>query len=201
MLRPIALLLLVTPFAGGAALAQDGLFIVPCDACRHPIAHPEDYVNHAFNQIYGPDGWMTFDQADDFFILGPQGLRVYVDVDFVFLGIGIKGLRLPFWPTNQLKFTLVLPDGRLYEAIRMVFLSPLPVPADMYDPLPEPGDGDSPAHDDSEGDDGEDAEWDAIDDEPGEPGWDDGDDYVGVTGIEDPDEYGNFPDTEWCEEC
>lgn len=201
MRKLFTLLLCLAPFCGSNALAQSERLVISCDACRHPIAHPEDYVNHAFNQIYGPDSWMTFDQADDFFIRGPEGLRVYVDVDYVFFGIGIEGLRLPFWPTNQLRFTLALPDGEVHESLRVVFLSPLPVPANLHDPTPEPGDGDSPDDRDSGEDDDEGGEWDTIEDDPEEPEWDDGRDYVGFTGIEDPDEYGDFREPDWCEEC
>lgn len=195
------LLLALSFLVSGTALAQGDMEIVPCEQCRDPIDHPEDYVNHAFNQIYGPDAWMDFDQADDFFIRGPDGQLVYVDVDFVFFGIGIEGLRLPFWPKYQLMITIALPNGELRSFVRSIYLTPLPVPADIVDPMTEPGDGDAPA--DGDGGEGDDAgsEWDTAEDEPEDPDWDDGGGNVGITGIQDPDDDGNFPDPDWCQEC
>lgn len=197
----LVLLLVLIPLLGSTALAQSELLVVFCEHCRDPNEHPEDYVNHAFNQIYGPDAWMDFDQADDFYIRGPDGQLVYVDVDYVFRGIGIEGLRLPFWPTYELMITIALPNGELRVFLRSIFLSPLPVPANLHDPVPEAGGGDSPADGNgSEGDDGGD-ESGTIEDEPEQPDLDGGHGNVGVTGIQDPDEDGNFPDPDWCEEC
>lgn len=129
----LPILCLLLTFAADIGMAQGDPITVYCGECRHPHQHPDDYVNHAFNQVYGPDAWMNFSQADDFFIVNPEGLRVYVDIDFQFLGVGFEGLRLPFWPTNMLKITLALPNGNIYEAIRSVFQTSLPVPANKYD--------------------------------------------------------------------
>ena len=199
MRSTITLLLLLSPLAAPLALAQTDPITIVCNECRDPDDHSEDYINHAFNQIYGPDAWMDFDQADDFYILGPDGQLVYVDVDYVMLGIGLEGLRLPFWPTNLLKFTLALPNGNVVEAIRSKFLAPLPVPANANElppddnSVPETGDG---ADGGSEGTDED--ESDTIEEEPEDP---EIDGNVGVTGIEDPDEDGFFSDADWCEEC
>ena len=129
----LSILLLVLTLTVDISMAQDNAMTIYCGECRHPSRHPDDFANHAFNQVYGPDAWMTFEQADDFFIVNAKGLKVYVDVDFIFLGIGVEGLRLPFWPENMLQITLALPNGKVVKMVRSVFLTPLPVPADAHD--------------------------------------------------------------------
>jgi hypothetical protein len=128
----LSMLLLILTLAANVGLAQDNAMTIYCGECRHPNRNPDDYANHAFNQVYGPDAWMSFEQADDFFIVNSRGLKVYVDIDFIFLGIGVEGLRLPFWPENMLQITLALPNGNIVEMVRSIFLTPLPVPADAY---------------------------------------------------------------------
>ena len=197
MYRLLPILLAALLFAADAVVAQVNFVTITCDSCRHPHQHPEDYVNHAFNQVYGPDAWMSFEQADDFVIVSSRGLRVYVDVDFHFLGIGFEGLRLPFWPKNMLEITLALPNGEIHRAVRSVFQTSLPVPANAYDNAdyglePESGAADH-------GDDGIDEyDYDLEIEEIDEPEYDG---PVGITGIEDPDENGEFGNIEWCEEC
>jgi len=129
----LSTLLLALMLATEIGMAQDNAMTIYCGECRHPGRHPDDYANHAFNQVYGPTAWMTFEQADDFYVVNPRGLKVYVDIDFIFLGFGIEGLRLPFWPKNMLEITLALPNGNVYKTVRSIFLAPLPVPADAYD--------------------------------------------------------------------
>ena len=187
----IVLLLVSSPFAASICWAQSHAIDIYCGDCRDPIEHPRDYVNFAFNQVYGPDAWLDFDQADDFYIVNSDNQRVYVDVDYVMLGVGIKGLRLPVWPTNLLKITLALPNGDLHSALRSTFHGSLPVPANSG-----PSNGDRRS--DRGGDDDE--EYEIRDDDYD---WDDVDlsGLEGNTWIEDPDEDGNFDDTDWCEEC
>lgn len=129
----LSILLLVLTLTTDVGMAQDNAMTIYCGECRHPGRHPDDYANHAFNQVYGPNAWMSFEQADDFFIVNSKGLKVYVDIDFIFLGIGIEGLRLPLWPENLLEITLALPNGNVYKTVRSIFLAPLPVPADALD--------------------------------------------------------------------
>jgi hypothetical protein len=192
--------LLISSFAADLCLAQDGAIEILCEDCRDPERYPDDYVNFAFNQIYGPDAWLTWDQADDMFISNLNQQRVYVDADFVFYGFGFKGLELPLWPTNLLKFTLALPSGRLYEALRSIFLTSLPVPATDDDVTDDSDTGGTSGSDGGEEEDEDD--YDSSFDEDTEE-WDDWDEdeYVGYVEIEDPDEDGNFEEPEWCEEC
>ena len=82
MRKLITALLLITPLSYNIVFAQAGAIDVVCADCRDPYAYPDDYVNFAFNQVYGDRGWMSPRQADDFFIHNLAGDRIYVDVDF-----------------------------------------------------------------------------------------------------------------------
>jgi len=192
--------LLLSPLAADLCAAQDGAIEIICADCRDPEHYPDDYVNFAFNQIYGPDSWLPWDQADDMFISNLDLERVYVDADFVFYGFGFKGLELPLWPANLLQFTLALPSGRLYVALRSIFLTSLPVPATSEDVTNDSGATGSSGSDSDDGEDEDDHDI-SFDEDPDD--WDDSDSdgLVGHVEIEDPDEDGNFEDPEWCEEC
>ena len=197
MRKILPILFLLLPFAAEICVAQIGPLNIVCAECRDPHEYPDDFVNFAFNQAYGKDAWLTYDQADDFYITNLDNQRVYVDVDFVFLGIGLEGFRFPLWPTYILQFTLALPDGTLYTAFRSIYLTPLPVPSSEDSSQ----DDTTSSSDAGGGDDGE--EDDYYDDYDEWDEWDEQeyDDYEGFVEIEDPDEDGNFDDSEWCEEC
>ncbi len=186
MRKLLPFLLLLLPLAADISMAQTSPLNIICAECRDANQHPDDFVNFAFNQAYGPDAWLTFDQADDFYITNLDNQTVYVDIDFVFLGFGFQGLELPFWPTHLLKFTLALPNGNIYTVLRSKFLTPLPVPASHDSDVNDSGSG-------TEGDDDDYGldEWEEVENDA----------YEGTTDIEDPDEYGNFEDPDWCEEC
>lgn len=192
MHKLLVALLLISPLLSEISFAQLGATENYCEQCRDPYEHPDDYVNYAYDQIYGDDGWMDFDQADDFYISNPDGFVVYVDVDYVMHGHQLFGLSLPIWPTNLLQITLALPNGTIYTTLRGVFHRTLPVPTSQ-DPAPsKPGggdNGDNEGVDDPE-DDGDDEEWELPEIE-----------RYGTVEIEDPDENGDFPDADWCEEC
>ncbi len=190
---------LLSSLAADTCLAQANSINILCSECRDPHDYPDDFANFAFNQIYGPEAWLSCDQADDFFVSNLDNQRVYVDVDFVFLGVGVEGFLLPYWPTNILKITLALPNGDLISAFRSVFQTSLPVPASTEsNPYYDSAGG---AHADD--DDGYDEDEDDVDPDGGEYDWEEteSDDYEGSTWIEDPDEDGNFEDADWCEEC
>ena len=188
MYKLITVLLLTLSMLADTSFAQLGATENYCERCRDPYEHPDDYVNYAYDQIYGDDGWMDFDQADDFYISNPDGFVVYVDVDFVMHGLDFLGTSLPLWPTYFLQIAVALPNGNIYTTQRSVFHRTLPVPTSQ-DPAPASptggGDGGDEGVDDPEDDD---EEW-----EPPEI------ERNGNVEIEDPDEDGEFP--EWCEEC
>ena len=175
--------------------------VIVCTDCRDPQDHPEDFINFGFNQIIGPNAWMTFGQADNFYVANLELQTVYIDVDFVFTGIGIQGLQLPLWPRYMLQFTIALPDGTVLTVIRSTNLAPLPVPASPPGP-PEGGDDTSSSGDaGAGGDDGDEEDGDYADADDTEWEEPETDDPAGIVDIEDPDENGDFDDTEWCEEC
>lgn len=188
MYKLIAAVLLISPLFADISFAQLGATENYCGQCRDPYDHPDDYVNFAYGQVYGDYGWMDFDQADDFFIVNPDGFVVYVDVDFIMQGLEFFGLTLPMWPTNQLEISLALPNGTLYTTRRSVFHRTLPVPTSQDpEPADRSEDGDEGVDDDLEVDD---EEWEIPEIERN-----------GTVEIQDPDENGDFPDTDWCEEC
>jgi len=199
MRKLLPFLLLLTTLAANICSAQSNAINIVCADCRDAHEYPADFVNFAFNQLYGPESWMPYEMADDFFITNLSNQTVYVDADFVFLGLGFKGLRIPIWPTYILRFTLALPDGHLYTAYRSVFQTSLPVPAsrDGEQSDAESSTSYSGGAGDEGGEDDDDYYYDVIDD------WEEWeyDDYEGTTWIEDPDEDGNFDDADWCEEC
>lgn len=196
MRKSLLLLLLLAPLAMEVCLAQANAMYILCDACRDPHEFPEDYANFAFNQIYGPDAWLTFEQADDFFITNLHNQTVYVDADFVFTGLNLQGIQIPLWPLNLIQITLALPNGNLHTVFRSVFQTSLPVPASTGDGQYHDSSGGGGGGDDSDdeedyGADAEEFEWEEVEI----------DGYEGDVWIEDPDEDGNFDDVDWCEEC
>jgi hypothetical protein len=186
---------MLTVLAPGVAFSQSGATRIMCTECRNPLAYPDDWVNFAFNQVYGENAWLDFDQADDFFVVNLEGDRVYVDVDFVMAGINVFGYELPLWPANLLKITVALPNGFPYEAYRSVFLTPLPVPSPSGPQRNRRSN--HPAGGEGSGSDGVDDPENGYDDDFEFPEIE----HFGITGIEDPGEDGEFAEPEWCEEC
>lgn len=193
MHRSRLFVLLLSLLSIDVCLAQANAINIVCDECRDPHEFPDDYGNFAFNQIFGPDAWLTVEQADDFFVTNLDNQRVYVDVDFVFNGMDIVGMQVPIWPTFQVQITLALPNGDLLTLLRSVFQTSLPVPASPENAQHDGGGGgDGDDGDDDYGDpDADDYDWDEVEYDENE----------GSTWIEDPDENGEFEDPEWCEEC
>ena len=198
MRKLLPVILLLSSLAADICVAQANAITVMCTECRDPLDYPDDYVNFAFNQIYGPESWMPFGLADDFFVTNLNNQTVYVDVDFIFLGIGWEGFRLPFWPTNLLQITLALPDGTLLYAIRSVFQTSLPVPSSGEDDQQDDTGDNASSDEGGEDSEDEDDEYDVGDSEWEEP---EIDEPVGIVEIIDPDEDGNFGGMDWCEEC
>lgn len=198
-------LLAACPFLSGVCLAQANAINIYCGACRDAHEFPDDFANFAFNQIYGPDGWLPPRLADDFFVTNATGQTVYVDADYVLAGFDFEGFRIPFWPRNLLQLTMALPNGRVLVVIRSVFQTSLPVPSspdhgdNVESGIPGSQTDGGDAADSGDGEDEEDYDFYYED----ELDWDDMeiDAYEGNVWIEDPDEHGDFDDAEWCEEC
>lgn len=187
MHKLIAALFLLSSLLAEPSLAQRGATENYCKRCRDAYEHPNDYVNFAYDQVYGDDGWMDFDEADDFYIANPDGFVVYVDVDYVMHGLKFFGMTLPMWPTNTIQISLALPNGRIYTTQRSVFHRTLPVPTSQ-DPAPGgANEGGDEGVDDPQGDE---EEWEIPEIE-----------REGRVDILDPDENGDFSESEWCVEC
>ena len=202
MRKLLLIFVLLSPLAAELCVAQTGAVDIICVDCRDAEQYPDDYVNFAFNQVYGPNAWLSWDQADDMFVTNLDHQRVYIDADFVFFGVGIRGFQLPLWPTNLLQFTLALPSGRLFTALRSIFQTSLPVPATITDLPADVDDRSTTGLDDGDsGEDGEESDEGGYDADADEHEDLEFDDYEGTTFIEDPDEDGNFEEPEWCEEC
>ena len=202
MRKLLLIFVLLSPLAAELCVAQTGAVDIICVDCRDPEQYPDDYVNFAFNQVYGPNAWLSWDQADDMFVTNLDHQRVYIDADFVFFGVGIRGFQLPLWPTNLLQFTLALPSGRLFTALRSIFQTSLPVPATITDLPADVDERSTTGLDDGDSnEDGEESDEGGYDAEADEREDYEFDDYEGTTFIEDPDEDGNFEEPEWCEEC
>ena len=54
-MRSVLLLLLIATTASAAAEPLE----VKCLECRDPHIHPRDYGNFAYNQVFGPQAWVT----------------------------------------------------------------------------------------------------------------------------------------------
>lgn len=196
----LLIFVLLSTLAADVCRAQANSVNILCSACRDPHDYPNDFANFAFNQIYGPDAWLDFDLADDFYVTNLSNQRVYVDVDYVFLGFGFEGFRVPYWPTYILKITLALPNGNLLSVYRSVFQTSLPVPSSNESDQDDAGAGSSSSGGGDGGGDEDDEDYGDFD---ADYEWDDieFDEYEGSTWIEDPDENGDFQDPDWCEEC
>ena len=184
----LPLLTLLVTVASPVAHSQRNAIKLLCEECRDPIRYPDDWANFAFNQVYGDEAWMNFDQADDFFVHNLRGDRVYVDIDYMMEGFNLIGQKLPVWPKNKLFIELALPNGKIVTYVRSIFMHPLPVPAS------------NDTNDDARADDSDSGETDDdynVDDDDGFP--EPEIDRQGTVDIVDPDEDGEFP--EWCEEC
>ncbi len=110
----VAVLLIMTFTCVTPALAQGSFLSVPCEDCRNPNDFPRDYRNFAYNQLFAPDGWMTYDQGDFFQIVNPQGQSVFVDVnmdlDVFTLDFGIP-IPLPYPISIHVQIILIYENG------------------------------------------------------------------------------------------
>jgi len=76
------------------AEAQGGHPSVVCNDCRDARNNPRDYRNFAYNQVFAPDGEMTYDEGDFFQVVNPEGQSVFVDMNMVY-GVIVVNLGLP----------------------------------------------------------------------------------------------------------
>ena len=94
--------------------AQGSYPTIICEVCRNPNFFPRDYRNFTYNLVFGPDGWMTYGQADFFEIVNSRGQTVLVDMNMdleVFtLNLGIP-IPLPYAIAVQVQIILIYANG------------------------------------------------------------------------------------------
>jgi hypothetical protein len=73
-------LLLVLLFGIGINAHAD-LLEIKCLECRDPQTHPKDYGNFAYNQVFGPKGWVTGDDRSQMKITNLDDRWAVVDLD------------------------------------------------------------------------------------------------------------------------
>jgi hypothetical protein len=99
------------------ANAQGSGLNILCEACRDPERFPRDYRNFAYNQVFGPEGWMTYDQGDFFSVTNLRGDSVSIDMnlELLIIGIPLTELGLPFdlgFPVGlQVQIILIFENG------------------------------------------------------------------------------------------
>lgn len=113
-LASIALFVVSMCLQAPIASAQDDYMEITCDACRDPYDRPRDYRNFAYNLVFGPDGYLTYDQADFFRIKNSAEELVSVDINMdleVFtLDFGIP-IPLPFPIAIEIQIILIFENG------------------------------------------------------------------------------------------
>lgn len=97
-----------------SVMAQASYPIIVCEACRNPARFPTDYRNFAYNQVFGPDAWLNYDQADFFGIVNLSGQSVFVDVnmdiEFFTFDFGIP-IPLPYPVDVNIQIIVIQENG------------------------------------------------------------------------------------------
>ncbi len=75
----LASILLLPAFANAQALLN-----IYCEDCRDLADFPEDARNFSYNQVFGPQSWLTLGQADRFRITDRYGNTVTIDMNIQF---------------------------------------------------------------------------------------------------------------------
>lgn len=57
------------------------LLNIYCEDCRDLTAYPEDARNFSYNQVFGPQSWLSLEQADRFRITDSYGTTVTIDMN------------------------------------------------------------------------------------------------------------------------
>ena len=99
MNRFLFVIAIIVAVLGGArpAVAQSTLPEVTCYECRSPYRFPRDFRNFAYNQVFGPNGTMSYEEADIFRVINPagQGLVVDMNMDLVVLQLRLGDIPIP----------------------------------------------------------------------------------------------------------
>jgi len=110
----IAVLIILCCVYSVPAKAQGGHPSVVCSDCRDARDHPRDFRNFAYNQVFAPDGDMTYDEGDFFEVSNPEGQSVFVDLNmeigFVVLDLGLS-IPLPIPIGVEVQVILIYENG------------------------------------------------------------------------------------------
>jgi hypothetical protein len=90
----VAVLIILSCVFSVPAKAQGGHPSVVCSDCRDSRDRPRDFRNFAYNQVFAPDGDMTYDEGDFFEVSNSQGQSVFVDLNMAY-GVVVVDLGLP----------------------------------------------------------------------------------------------------------
>lgn len=71
----------ITLFVFSSPIQAEGLLNIYCEQCRDLAAYPEDARNFSYNQVFGPQSWLTLEQADRFQITDRFGTTVTIDMN------------------------------------------------------------------------------------------------------------------------
>ena len=192
------------PFGNFATLTSTLANAPPffCEDCRDLAEFPEDARNFAYNQVRGPDSWMTFEQADRFRVADAFGNVVGIDVNLKYevFEIAFRSLEIDYANKLIMQIRVIYRNG---DIVTYTFDTEDIGPNDR---LPvgvtntrdcvcvyEPGTGGGPGDGGSEDDPPDHGDYeDEPPEVPGGPG--------GIVTIEDPPYEDPFED-EYCEEC
>ena len=117
--------------------------ILSCQHCRNLDDFPIDGANFSLNQVWGPESWMTLEQADNFRIRDRFGNIFYVDLnlDLEMLGLPVPGLNMPLFQNFIPYPTDLYIQVRLRDSYYRLVHNDTIRPSDVSWPLPV-GDGD-----------------------------------------------------------
>lgn len=94
-LTSVAALIILSCFYSAPAEAQGGYPSLVCYECRDLRNYPRDFRNFAYNQVFSPDGNMSYDDGDFFRVTNLFGQSVLVDMNMD-IGLILIDVRLPF---------------------------------------------------------------------------------------------------------
>lgn len=86
---------------------NNGEEVYLCEACRNLEDFPHDGANFSMNQVWGPDSWMTVEQADRFLITDRFGTVMRVDLN---LDLGIYWVPVPGFSFRMFSGVIPWPD-------------------------------------------------------------------------------------------
>ncbi len=85
---------------------------VSCSLCRDVYQHPEDYANHAYNQVFGENPTLSMAEGDLMKIVAPNGQWAIVDLNFILQPTGLS------FNIIVLSYSVSLPDGKIEMVVQ-----------------------------------------------------------------------------------